>query len=210
MKRKALCIRCGKPAPEGQIHCSQCAGPAKPAREKKRAPYGTMGGKPGGMSLYEIMVSLFVMVLLMIVFADLMTRYSRTLTYLDMKDRSLANVKMGLDSVTAELEEALAVYSPDTDGAVDDEVILWRYNPEDSKKKLTERTSINALYYLDSRILFREVSLAGITTSFPVAHHIASFSVKREHQRLFTVMISLEESHKVYSLSGKACLKPGI
>ncbi len=164
-----------------------------------------------GATLVELLVSIFIVAILMTVFADIITQYSVVIRHQDKKDRSLANIRMALDTVTSEIEEALVIYSPDSDGGELTEVSFWRYNPENIDRKITERGGITVHYYLESGTLFREVNTDdGTRTAYPVAHEVTGFSVRREHSRLFTVSVSLEESQRIYSVDGKASLRSGI
>ena len=168
--------------------------------------------KSRGATVIEALISLFILAILMTVFADLVTRYSVIIRHQERKDRSLANIKMALDTVTAEIGEALLVYEPDSVGATETSVRFWRYNPGNMEKKLALRGGITVRYYLDSYTLYREVSSEGLPTPLvsAVAHDVYGFAVSRESSRVYAVKVSLMESSRIYTVEGKACLRPGI
>lgn len=169
-----------------------------------------MPGRKRGTTLIEVMISISIVAVLMIVIADLVTRYSLVVSHQEKKDRALANVKMALDTVTNEIEEALGVYSPDTDGEQDTGITFYRYNPEQADSRIDKREGIYVRYYLDGGTLFREITSFTGTMACPIAHDVSGFSVRRESMRLFTVSVSLQEANRVYSIDSKACLKTGI
>jgi prepilin-type N-terminal cleavage/methylation domain-containing protein len=163
-----------------------------------------------GVTLVEVLFSLVIAGLLLTICADLMARYSMIVQHQEKKNRSLANITMALDTMSSEIEEALTVYSPGTDGQLLTTVSLWRYDPLTSDQMLTARSGITVTYFLDSGTLYRRVATDSSTEDCPVAHEIAGFSVRRENSRLFTVSVSLEEAQRIYTLDSKACLKTGL
>lgn len=164
-----------------------------------------------GASLVEVTISIFIVAILMTVIADLVTRYSMILRYQEKKDRALANMKMALDTIASEIEEALGVYDPDVDGVIATSITFYRYNPEQTGKKFdNNRTGVYIKYFLDNKTLYREILAFEGRFTCPIAHEVSGFSVKRENQRLYTISVSIEEAKRVYSVDAKACLKTGI
>jgi prepilin-type N-terminal cleavage/methylation domain-containing protein len=165
--------------------------------------------KRGG-TLIEVLISLAIVGLLLTICADLMSRYSLVMRHQEKKNRSLTNTKMALDLMTSEIEEALKVYSPGSDGELVTDVTFWRYNPVDSSRKLADRGGMTISYYLDSGVLYRKTNTAATVTCYPVAHEVKGFSIRRENSKLFTVSVSFEETQRIYTIVSKASLKSGI
>ncbi len=163
-----------------------------------------------GTTLVEVIISIFLVALILTMVAELVTRYSLIIRHQEKKDRTIVNMKMALNTVTTEMEEALLIYVPDSAGSPPEtEIKLWRYNPVQSLYKLDSRGGITVRYYLENRTLYREVD-TGTKTAYPVAHEVYGFSVTRHNSRLYTVKVSLEESSRILLIEGKACLKTGI
>jgi len=162
-----------------------------------------------GATLIEVLISLFILSCLLTVFADLISRYYMVLRYQEKKDRSIASMKMVLDTVAGELEESLKVYSPDTDGVKKSEITFWRYDPELFDSKLISRGGVMVRYYLDSGTLYREVHSSYDKSVTEAAHEVAGFSIERQHPLAFRLKLSLNESNRIYTLSRNICLKSG-
>lgn len=162
-----------------------------------------------GATLIEVLISLFILSCLLTVFADLISRYHMVLRYQEKKDRSIASMKMVLDTVAGELEESLKVYSPDTDGGKKSEVSFWRYDPELFDSKLSSRRGVMVRYYLDSGTLYREVQSSSDKSATEAAHEVAGFSIERQHSLAYMLKLSLNESNRIYTLSRNICLKSG-
>lgn len=163
-----------------------------------------------GFTIVEVLVSIFIMGILMTIFAQIATRYAMVVRHQESKDRSLANIRMALDTVTSELQEATSVITPGTCGETQTQVVFERYDPESTAQKFASRTLIRIRYVLRSGTLYREVTPpSSPAVIYPVAHSIAGFSVKRESDCLFSVNVAFAESHRVFTIVGKACMRYG-
>jgi len=163
-----------------------------------------------GGTLVEVIISLGLVALLLTICADLMSRYSLVMQHQEKKNRSFATTKMALDVVSSEIEEALKVYSPGSDGELLTGVSFWRYNPSSPADKMAVRGGMTVAYYLSSNVLYRKTDRGGVVLTFPVAHDVKGFSVRRENSRLFTLCVSLEEARRIYTIESKVSLKTGL
>jgi hypothetical protein len=166
--------------------------------------------KSRGITLAEIIISMFLMGVFMVVSANLVTRSASLVRHQDERDRMLANVGTALDTVTSEIEEALEVERPGEDGQSLHELRLQRYNPEDVSEEIDRRRPLTVRYEVESGTLYRRVQSSDKSVSYPVAHGIADFTVRREHEKLYSVTVTFEEAMRDSTLDGKACMKSRI
>jgi len=168
------------------------------------------GRRSRGVTLLEILISVFLVGLLMTIFANIVTQYSRMVLHQDKKDRSVANIKMALDTVTSEIEEAQEVLIPQADNGVAPIVRFVRYTPALFREKFEAKDTITVTYFLDGKTLYRSIDHKDRLTVYPIAHDVQGFSVRRTYFRLFTVSVSLEDGSRIHSVDGSACLKMRI
>jgi len=170
-----------------------------------------MRRRSDGTTLMEIIFSMMLMGIFMVISANFVSRCSTVIHQQDAKDRALANMSMILDSVSGEIEEALAVDMPAADDQSTPIVRLRRLNPEDPPDvPITGRSLIFVEYSLHEGTLVRSVRGPGGVGLFPIAHEVASFSVRREHEKLYTIRVAFQEAYITTTMEGKACLKSGI
>jgi len=173
----------------------------------------TLTGRSRGATLLEVLISLAIVAVLMVLIARIVTFYSLIVQSQERKSEALYNIRMALDTVSTELEEALLIYSPEKSGDQAAELRMCRLNPEKTGDTFKKRFGLEITYYLEGGDLFRKTTYPGIygidASTMLVSHNICGFSVKREHDHYFIITMAMQEKQRVLTLTRKTCVKTG-
>lgn len=183
-------------------------------------------GIKGGFTLLEGLITLFLFLIVLVVFASLAREYSRVSRFSNAKQQAMLAASIGLEGASRELRGAVALLQPATTGSNTTTLSFRIVNPNLTTRLtpavnpprvpvLNLNAAANLLtveYLCDGEALLRRVFDAGgaLLSTQVTAHGVRGFSAQWNGDQTSTLALTVQEESRLRTLSQSVLLLEGI
>lgn len=174
----------------------------------------------------EGLITLFVFLLVMVVFASLAREYRRVSTFSSARQQAVLAASVGLEGAAAELRGAVRLLQPGSVGATSSNLVFQIVNPNQRFRlnpavnppripvlNLNANANLLTLEYASTgQTLQRRVTEPGpgLVSTQAVAQGVVGFSARWNPDQTATLEVTVREVHRLRSLTQVVLLLEGI